>query len=176
MLKVILWLASCGMAAVASSCTGGAINSGTIFHELETDIAEGLQLLQRRTAVLRSVEAVELGAESSDGCPGDALVGTWEMKDALGIKGITVNLTVVAAESSQVRCGLHGYLEYLDKKDEYTISVKELGGGQLQVKYMNEKAPIPFSHPGVFDGKADSLTEELGSFHQDAALKFARKQ
>mmetsp|Transcript_83740 Transcript_83740/g.148141 ORF Transcript_83740/g.148141 Transcript_83740/m.148141 type:complete len:155 (+) Transcript_83740:141-605(+) len=130
--------------------------------ELLEDLSDpGLQLLQVR---------------AGPGCPSNALIGTWEMHDALGVKGITVTLTIETAAASTAKCGpLRGYLEYIGKRDEYKIDVKELAGGKLHLTYSNEKAAIPYSHEGVFDSETGLLTEDLGGFHQNAALTFTRK-
>mmetsp|Transcript_92248 Transcript_92248/g.231996 ORF Transcript_92248/g.231996 Transcript_92248/m.231996 type:complete len:249 (-) Transcript_92248:286-1032(-) len=92
-------------------------------------------------------------------CLSDHLVGTWQVNDAFGLKGITVQLTILPPTDG---CdGVTAKMSYLNVKLEYSIIITPSTGGQLHIKYLNEKASPVYYHEGYYFPTQDLLMEDL---------------
>lgn len=91
-------------------------------------------------------------------CPGDPLVGTWQVNDAFGIKGVTVALVIHPPIDG---CdGIQASMSYLDTKLEYNLVLEQIAG-QLHVKYHNVKENPPYYHEGYYFPELAVLMEDL---------------
>lgn len=92
-------------------------------------------------------------------CLSDKLLGRWEVKDAFGLKGVTVDLTISPPTDG---CdGVTAKMSYLNVKLEYSIIITPSTGGQLHMKYLNEKASPVYYHEGYYFPQQGLLMEDL---------------